>query len=106
LGCSTSSAAIVRVAATALSGTGYGSRYDPAVEQLDHRLGRRPHHAQLRMAEEVHVGTGVDLAQRPVQVERVGVEVEIEALGQDHLEDVAGENVLLCYLDGGGVHLG
>ena len=54
----------------------------------------------LGVAHEVHVRAGVDLAQHPVDVERVGVEVEVEALGQHDLEDVAGEDVLLGRLDG------
>ena len=51
------------------------------------------------MAHEVHVRRRVDLAQHPVHVERVGIEVEVVALGQHHLEDVAGDDVLLGHLD-------
>ena len=46
-------------------------------------------------------GLGFTWRSDPVEVERVGVEVEVEALGQHHLEDVAGEDVLLGHLDRG-----
>ena len=69
------------------------------VEQLHHRLGRAPDQGQLGLPDEVHVRARVDLAQHPVDVERVGAEVEVEALGQHHLEDVAGQDVLLGHLD-------
>ena len=52
------------------------------------------------MTQEVHVGTRIDLAQHPVEVERLGVELEVEPLGEHHLEDVAGENVFAGRLDG------
>jgi hypothetical protein len=63
------------------------------------RLGRTAHQGQLGLAHEVHVRARVDLAQHPVDVERIGVELEVEALGQHHLEDVAGEDVLLGRVD-------
>ena len=66
-----------------------GPRGDDPVAQADHRLGRRADHRDLGEAEEVHVGARVDLAQGPVDVEGVGVEVEVEALGEHDLEDVA-----------------
>ena len=58
-----------------------------------------PTRVTLGVAHEVHVRARVHLAQHPVDVERVGVEVEVEALRQHDLEDVAGEDVLLGHLD-------
>ena len=73
-------------------------------EQLHHRLGRRADDRELRVAHEVHVRARVHLAQHAVHVERVGVELEVVALGEHHLEDVAGDDVLLGDLDGPLVH--
>ena len=44
-------------------------------------------------------GDGLTCAQHPVDVERVDRLVEVEALGEDDLEDVAGEDVLRGRLD-------
>ena len=41
-----------------------------------------------------------------VEVERVGLQFEVEALGQHDLEDVAGEDVLAGHRHRGGVQLG
>ena len=71
------------------------------VEELHHRLGRRADQRGLGMAHEVHVGRRVDLAQHAVHVERVEVPVEVEALREHHLEDVAGEDVLARDFDRG-----
>ena len=60
-------------------------------EQLHHRLRRRADDRDVGMAEEVHVRARVHLAQHPVDVERVGVELEVVALRQHDLEDVAGD---------------
>ena len=62
--------------------------------------GEEPTTRHLGEAEEVQVRARVDQAQRPVDVEGVGAEVEVEALGQHHLEDVAGHDVLLGHLHG------
>ena len=72
----------------------------PALEQLHHRLRRRTHHRHLGVAHEVHVGAGVHEPQHTVNIERFGLEVEVEALRQHDLENVAGEDVLLRDLDG------
>ena len=107
-GCSISSAAIRRSCSSSAAppaGAGDGAGDDPAADQLHHRLRGRADHAQLRVAQEVHVRARVDLAQRPVQVERVGAQVQLEALGEHDLEDVAGQDVLLGHLDGLGVQL-
>ncbi len=80
------------------AGAGDGPGHHLAVAQLDHGLGRRPDHGDVGVAQEVHVRAGVDLAQDPVHVEGVGVQVEVEALGQHDLEDVAGQDVLLGHL--------
>ena len=62
--------------------------------------GDEPTTVQLALAQEVHVRARVDLAQHPVDVERIGAEVEVEALGQHHLEDVAGGDVVLGHRHG------
>ena len=92
-------AAVLLVGAAPAAGAGDRPGDDLAVEQLHHRLGRRADEGHLGRAHEVHVRARVDLAQHPVDVERVGVEVEVEALGQHDLEDVAGEDVLPGHLD-------
>ena len=97
-GCSASSASEVLVlgrGGPAPARPGDGPRRDDAVAQPHHGLGRRSHHRALVAAQEVEVRARVDQAQDPVEVEGVGVEVEIETLGQHHLEDVAGGDVLL-----------
>ena len=74
-------------------------RDDTAVEQLHHRLGRRADDRHLGVAHEVHVRARVHLPQHAVHVEGLGLEVEVEALREHDLEDVAGEDVLLGDLD-------
>ena len=91
--------AVVLLGRPTPAGAGDRARDHPTVEQLHHRLGRRPDDRQLRMAHEVHVRRRVDLAEHAVHVERIGVEVEVVALGQHDLEDVAGDDVLLGHLD-------
>ena len=54
--------------------------------------------AQPGLAHEVHVRAGVQLPQDAVDVEGLGVEVEVEPLGEHHLEDVAGQDVLAGHL--------
>ena len=46
------------------------------------------------MPQEVHVRARVDLTQDPVEIEGLRIEIEIEALREDNLEDVAREDVL------------
>jgi hypothetical protein len=50
-----------------------------------------------------HVGRGVDSAGGAVDVERAGAERGREALGTDHLDDVAGGDVFLGAGDVGGI---
>ena len=71
------------------------ARDDRAVTQSDHRLGRGADDGDLREAQEVHVRARVEQAQGPVDVVGVGLERQVEALRQHHLEDVAGPDVLL-----------
>ena len=69
------------------------------VEHLHHRLGRRADERHLGVAHEVHVRRRVHLAQHAVHVERVERALEVEALREHDLEDVAGEDVLARDLD-------
>ena len=62
--------------------------------------GDDPTIVDLSMAHEVHVRARVDLSEHAVDVERIGTEVDVEALREHHLEDVAREDVLLRDLDG------
>ena len=57
-------------------------------------------------AHEVEVGTRIDQTQDAVEVEGIGIEIEIETLGQHHLEDVTRRDVLLGHRHGIGVHGG
>ena len=94
-------APVVGFGATAPSGARDRTADDAPVEQLHHRLRRRAHQRGLGVAHEVHVGRRVDLPQHAVHVERVEVPFEVEALRDDDLEDVAGENVLARRFDRG-----
>ena len=87
--------AVVLVGAAAEPRAGDRTRDHPALEQLHHRLGRAADQRQLVLTHVVHVRARVDPAQHPVHVERVGVDLDVEALGQHDLEDVARQDVLL-----------
>ena len=50
------------------------------------------------MTQEVHVRAGVHLTQDAVEVERVRLKVDVVALREHHLKNVAGEDVFLRYL--------
>ena len=70
-----------------------------AVAQAHHRLGRRPDDRHLGEAQEVQVGARVEQAQGAVDVERIGLEHQVVALREHHLEDVTGPDVLLGRVD-------
>jgi hypothetical protein len=55
-------------------------------------------------AQEEHVRAGIDGAQRAIDLEAVDAGLDIEALRENHLESVAGANVLLGALDRGQVN--
>ena len=61
--------------------------------------GEAPSTVRAPDAQEEHVRRRVDRAQAAVDVERVGAQRALEALRQDHLDDVAGADVLLGALD-------
>ena len=92
-------ASILLVGAAAPTSAGDGTRDDATVDQLDHRLGRGAGEAERLGADEVHVRAGIDLTEHPVEIERIGIEVEGEPLREHDLEDVAGEDVLLRDVD-------
>jgi hypothetical protein len=93
-------AAVLLLGAAPAARSRDGAGDDRAVEELHHRLGRGADERHARLAHEVHVRARVHLAEHPVHVEGVSVEVEVEALGEHDLEDVAGEDVLARDLDG------
>ena len=97
-------APVVVVVAAAAAGAGDRAADHLAAEHLHHRLGRAADDGDVGVAQEVHVRARVDLAQHAVEVERVGVEIDVVALRQHDLEDVAGDDVLLGDLDGLLVH--
>ena len=73
------------------TGPGDGPRRHRAVAEAHHRLGRRAHDGHLGEAQEVQVRARIDQTQYPIHIERVGPKIaEVEPLGQDHLEDIAG----------------
>ena len=47
------------------------------------------------MTNEIHVRTWIDLAKHPVNIERISLKVNVVALGQDDLENIASQNVFL-----------
>ena len=82
------------------AGAGDRARHHGRAVHPHHRFGRRAGDRDLGVTQEVHVGARVHLTQDPVEVERVGVHVDIEALREHHLEDVAGDDVLFGHLHG------
>ncbi len=70
-----------------------------AALDADEHLGRRADDRQFADAREVHVRRRVHVAQRAIDGERVGLEVDLEALRQHHLVDVAPGDVLLRHAD-------
>ncbi len=83
-------ATVLDVVRAAPARPGDRSRHDAPVEELHHRLGRRPDDRDAPLAEEEHVRARVHLAEHPVDVERVASEVEVESLGEHDLEGVTG----------------
>ena len=79
---------------------GAGRRMDDGRRAGDRhqRLGRGADHVERALpageAQQVHVRRRVAGAEHPVEVERVDLGGQLEALGQDRLEDVAGPDVL------------
>ena len=76
----------------------YGPADNRAAQHLHHRLGRTARNGDIRVAQEVHVRAGVHLPKHPIEVERVGLEVDVVTLSEHHLEDVAGQDVFLGHL--------
>ena len=68
---------------------------DLPVFHAHEHLGRRADDGELADAREVHVGRRVDVAQRPVDRERIGLQVHFEPLREHDLVDVALRDVLL-----------
>ncbi len=81
-------------------GPGDRAHLDPApLLAHQHFRGGADHPGVVELQEE-HVGRRVDHAQGPVDVEGVDIELPGEALGEHHLDDVAGPHVLLAALHG------
>ena len=85
---------VVVVAATAAC-AGNGPADDSTAADLHHRLRRTARDRDVGVAQEVHVRAGVHLPQHSIEVERVGLQIDVVALREHHLEDVTGEDVLL-----------
>ena len=64
-------------------------------------LGRRADDGEAAHADEIHVGRRIDVAQRAVDRERLGLDVRLEPLRQHRLVDVAGGDALLDRADAG-----
>ena len=77
---------------------------DPLFE-ADHDLRRGADEMEVIKAEEEHVGRGVDVAERPVEINRVRRGFPMEPLGEDDLDDIARGDVLLGLADHGAVGL-
>ena len=65
------------------------------------RCRRAAQRAFRREAQEEHIGAGIDGAQRAIDLEAVQLRLDVEALREDGLKDVAGGDVLLGAGDGG-----
>ena len=70
-----------------------------AIAQADQDLGARAHQRVVAEVEEEQERGRIEPAQRAVERERRQAELEVEPLRGDHLEDVAGADVLLRPLD-------
>ena len=91
---------IVLLAPSAVAGPGDRSDDHASVEHLHHRLGRGADQRRLGVANDVHVGRRVHLAEDSIHVERVERALDVETLREDDLERVTGEDVLARDLDG------
>ena len=80
-------------------------RGDLPVSDRHQGLGAASDDAELLQDEQVHVRAGVGGAQYPIDVQRVSVGGDLEALGHHHLKGLAGPDGLLGRLDGGMVLL-
>ncbi|MDT4829051.1 hypothetical protein FQZ97_624610 [compost metagenome] len=79
----------------ARAGAGDRAHGDQAVLDAHQHFRRTAHHVEVAEVEEVHVGGRVEAAQRAVQVDGRGAEVDGHALRRDHLHAVTGEDVFL-----------
>ena len=81
------------------SGTGDGMNGDLAIDDLNEQLRRCADDLKAVQVEIVHVGRGVDRAESAIDLERVGGSLARHALGDDGLDNVAGDYVLAGLLD-------
>ena len=82
-------------------GPGDGVGRDAAALHLDQHLRRGANELEPLQVQVEHVGGGVDLAQRPIDVERVGGGLAAETLGDDGLDNIAGDDISLDAFDHG-----
>ncbi len=88
-------AGVLVVVAAAGSRPGDRARPDSIPLDPNQHLGRSPGQGEIAEIEKVHVGRRVDPPEGPVDRERRGGAAPLEPLRQDHLEDVAGPDVVL-----------
>ena len=94
-------AQVFLVVAPARPRAGDRMRLDAPALDADQHLGRRADDREPAHPDEIHVGRRVDVAQRAIDGERVGLDVGLEALRQDGLVDVARGDALLDRTDAG-----
>ena len=61
---------------------------------------RAAHHVEVAKVEEVHIRRRVEAAQRAIQIDRRGLEIDGHPLRRHHLHAIARENVILDGIDG------
>ena len=86
--------AVLLLVGAARVGAGDRPGLDAIPRHLDQGLGRGAGDLEVAEVEEVHVGRGIDRAQAPVDREGLDRAGRGEALRRDHLEGVAGVDVL------------
>ena len=84
---------------SALTCSGDRTRHHSPIHQLHEGLGRPTDNGEIRLTQEVHVRAWIHLTQNSVHIKRVSSEVNIKALGQNYLKDVARTNVFLCNIN-------
>ena len=87
--------AVLGLGGAATTGAGDGADGDHPVLQPGEDLRRGADDMEVPQVHVMHVGRGVEATQGAVEVDGPGLEGDGQALGQDHLHAVAGQDVVL-----------
>ena len=86
---------ILLLGGAAPAGAGDGAHRQQPVLQPRQNLRRGADDVEIAQVEKIHVGRGVQPAQRPVQIQRRGLEWGGQSLRQHHLHAISGQDVVL-----------